>query len=48
MPPLRLATRLASLDSPAVIRARLPTVCGLREFVEVGMLMSYGPNIPDL
>ena len=28
--------------------ARLPTVCGLREFVEVGMLMSYGPSYPDL
>ena len=27
---------------------RLPTVCGLREFVEVGMLMSYGPSYPDL
>ena len=28
--------------------ARLPTVCGLREFVEAGMLMSYGPSYPDL
>jgi putative ABC transport system substrate-binding protein len=28
--------------------ARLPTGCGLREFVEVGMLMSYGPSYPDL
>ena len=27
---------------------RLPTVCGLREFVEAGMLMSYGPSYPDL
>ena len=27
--------------------ARLPTVCGLRDFVEVGMLMSYGPSYPD-
>jgi ABC-type uncharacterized transport system substrate-binding protein len=28
--------------------ARLPTSCATREFVEVGGLMSYGPNFPDL
>jgi putative ABC transport system substrate-binding protein len=28
--------------------AHLPTVCALREFVEAGGLMSYGPNYPDL
>jgi putative tryptophan/tyrosine transport system substrate-binding protein len=27
--------------------ARLPTIYSLREFVETGGLMSYGPNIPD-
>jgi putative ABC transport system substrate-binding protein len=28
-------------------RNRLPAVYGLREFAEVGGLMSYGPNIAD-
>ena len=28
--------------------ARLPMMCGFREFVEAGCLMSYGPNLPDL
>jgi putative ABC transport system substrate-binding protein len=28
--------------------ARLPTIFGEREMVEVGGLMSYGPNFPDL
>ena len=28
--------------------ARLPTVYFVREYVEAGGLMSYGPNVPDL
>jgi len=28
--------------------ARLPTIASIREFVEAGGLMSYGPNYPDL
>jgi putative ABC transport system substrate-binding protein len=28
--------------------ARLPTFSGIRDYVEAGGLMSYGPNIPDL
>ena len=28
--------------------ARLPTMHGIREQVEAGGLMSYGPNFPDL
>jgi ABC-type uncharacterized transport system substrate-binding protein len=30
------------------LAARLPTIHGLREHVETGGLMSYGPNFPDL
>ena len=31
-----------------ILGARLPTIFGEREMVEVGGLMSYGPNFPDL
>ena len=30
------------------LAARLPTIHGLREYVEAGGLMSYGPNLPGL
>jgi putative ABC transport system substrate-binding protein len=30
------------------LTARLPTIFLLREYVEVGGLMSYGPSFPDL
>jgi putative ABC transport system substrate-binding protein len=30
------------------LAARLPTVYGLREYVDAGGLMSYGPNFSDL
>jgi putative tryptophan/tyrosine transport system substrate-binding protein len=30
------------------LAARLPTMHALREYVEAGGLMSYGPNVPDL
>jgi ABC-type uncharacterized transport system substrate-binding protein len=28
--------------------ARLPTLSGIRDYVEAGSLMSYGPNFPDI
>jgi putative ABC transport system substrate-binding protein len=30
------------------LRARLPTIHGVRDLVEAGGMMSYGPNFPDL
>ena len=30
------------------LSARLPTIVGIREFVQAGALMSYGPNFSDL
>ena len=37
-------TRLADLAA----KSRLPTMCSMREYVEAGGLMSYGPSSPDL
>ena len=34
--------------STLALGARLPTLGGIREYVEAGGLMSYGPNFPDL
>jgi putative tryptophan/tyrosine transport system substrate-binding protein len=34
--------------SAVALGARLPTMSSIREYVEVGMLMSYGANFPDL
>jgi putative ABC transport system substrate-binding protein len=34
--------------STLALGARLPTLGGIREFVEAGVLMSYGPSFPDL
>jgi putative tryptophan/tyrosine transport system substrate-binding protein len=34
--------------STLALGARLPTLSGIREYVEAGGLMSYGPNFPDL
>jgi putative ABC transport system substrate-binding protein len=34
--------------STVALGARLPTLSGIRAYVEAGGLMSYGPNFPDL
>ena len=43
-----LANTNRILISTLALGARLPMMCGFREFVEAGCLMSYGPNLPDL
>ena len=37
-------TRIITL----VLSARLPTIVSARDFVQAGVLMSYGPNFPDM
>jgi hypothetical protein len=37
-----------ALISSLALGARFPTLAGTREYVEVGFLMSYGPNFLDL
>jgi putative ABC transport system substrate-binding protein len=44
--PLVNANRI--LIGTLALGARLPMMCGFRELVEAGCLMSYGPNLPDL
>jgi len=34
--------------STLALGSRMATICGFREYVEVGALMSYGPNLPAL
>ena len=43
-----LANTNRILIGALALGARLPMMCGFREFVEAGCLMSYGPNLPDL
>jgi len=44
--PLIVAKRVAI--STLAVSAGLPTIANIREFVDAGGLMSYGPNFPDL
>jgi len=36
------------MEAVLALTARVPTIYVVREFVEGGGLMSYGPNFPDL
>ena len=45
--PEPLANTNRILIGTLALGARLPMMCGFREFVEAGCLMSYGPNLPD-
>jgi putative ABC transport system substrate-binding protein len=42
-----VSANLIRINTLALV-ARLPAIYTSREFVEVGGLMSYGPNIPDM
>jgi putative tryptophan/tyrosine transport system substrate-binding protein len=44
--PLMTTNRLRI--STLALAARLPTISGVREYVEAGALLSYGPHFPDL
>jgi ABC-type uncharacterized transport system substrate-binding protein len=44
--PLTLTHRIRIVD--LVAKGRLPAMYDLREFVEAGGLMAYGPSLPDL
>jgi len=44
--PLLLTHRIRIVD--LVAKGQLPAMYDLREFVEAGGLMAYGPSLPDL
>jgi len=44
--PVLLSARVRIAD--LATKDHLPTICELREHTEAGVLMSYGPNLPDL
>ena len=44
--PVLLSVRVRIAD--LATRGHLPTICELREHIEAGGLISYGPSLPDL
>ena len=48
VPPTPIMFGIRNRISALALDARLPTMHGVREYVEAGGLMSYGPNWPDM
>jgi putative tryptophan/tyrosine transport system substrate-binding protein len=48
VPPTPIMFRNRDRINASALEARLPTMHGVREYVEAGGLMSYGPNWPDM
>jgi putative ABC transport system substrate-binding protein len=43
-----LTYQLRERIGQAALQHRLPSICNAKQFAEAGLLMSYGPNLPDL
>jgi putative ABC transport system substrate-binding protein len=43
-----LTYQLRERIGQAAMKHRLPSICNAKQFAEAGLLMSYGPNLPDL
>ncbi len=43
-----LTYQLRDRIAQAALKYRLPAICNAKQYAEAGLLMSYGPNLPDL